>query len=149
MKRSRSRRAAFTLMEVLLVIGILVVLGTVSVVAYKGTHERALVKAAQAQVDQAAQAVKLYELALNKLPDTDEGLQALITKPDDDEEAKQWGKAFLKDGKIPTDPWTTELKYERLDADDTGPGFRVFSYGPDREEGTDDDIASYKEDSGA
>lgn len=147
MKRSHARRAAFTLIEVLLVIAILVVLGTVSVVAYNGIRERAMKDAAKAQVDQTAQAVKLYQTALNKVPETDEGLNALIEKPDDETEAEKWGKPFLENGKIPIDPWGTELKYERLDSSDgTGPEFRIYSYGPDRQEGTDDDISSYKED---
>ena len=149
MKHSRAERMGFTLIEVLLVIAILVVLGTVSVVAYTGIRERAMKDASQAQVDQTAHAVKLYETALNKLPETDEGLNALITKPDDEKEAERWGKPFLENAKIPVDPWGNELKYETLDnSDGTGPGFRIFSYGPDRQEGTDDDISSYKEDSG-
>ena len=146
MKHSRMRRKAFTLIEILVAIAIVVVLGTVSVVAYRGIQQNAMKDAARMQVDQTAHAVDLYETKMNKLPETDEGLSALITKPDDDTEAERWGSSFLKDAKIPVDPWGSELKYEKLDsASESGPGFRIFSYGPDQQEGTDDDISSYKE----
>ena len=148
MKRFRANRNAFTLIEVLLVIAILVVLGTVSVVAYTGIRERAMTKLARIQVDDTANAVKHYQTEMNKLPESDDGFDALITKPEDEKEAEKWAKPFLENAKIPLDPWGNELKYEKLDTtDDVGPGFRVYSLGPDRQEGTDDDISSYEEES--
>jgi general secretion pathway protein G len=99
---------------------------------------------ADIMVKSTADAVNLYRMDVGTVPDTSAGLQALITKPDNEKEADKWNGPYLKDGKIPLDPWNNELKYEKLDGE-TGPGFKIFSYGPDGREGSDDDISSYKE----
>jgi len=151
MEPNKKRRMGFTLIEVLLVIAILLVLGTVSVVAYTRIKEGADKKATKLLVDQTVDAVNLYHLAVNRYPEDDQGLQALLTAPDDEALAEKWrdgGGPFLDTGKIPLDPWGTELKYARRDATEVGPAFRVFSCGPDGTEGTDDDISSYTETSG-
>ena len=147
MKRSRMRRSAFTLIEVMLVIGILLVLGTVGVVSYRRMQEGADKNSTRIMIDSAVQAVDLYYLAVKQYPSSDQGLSAMITPPEDESLAEKWrdgGGPWLKNGVIPVDPWGNELKYELLDqgTDGTGPAFRVFSYGPDRQEGTDDDISS-------
>jgi general secretion pathway protein G len=146
-------RRAFTLIELMLVIAILLVLGTVSVTAYMRVKAGADKNSAKLMVDGAVNAVRLYQIALSKYPTNDEGLQALITVPDDEKEAQKWrdgGGPFLTDARIPVDPWNNELKYAvREGADsDLGPPYRVFSYGPDGQEGTDDDISSYEEKTG-
>ena len=146
MKSFKSRRKGFTLIEVLLVIGILAVLSTVAVIGFTRIREKAIKDTTKLLVDETAKAVEHYALHMNKYPDTDDGLNALISRPDDDAEKEKWGGPYLQKG-IPVDPWGNELKYEKVDRDEdaTGPGFKVFSYGPDGQEGTDDDIASYKE----
>ena len=148
------RRRAFTLFELMLVIGILLLLGGVSVVAYTRVKAGADKKTTKLMVDGTVEAVNLYHLAVNKYPTDDVGLGALITAPDDEKEAEKWregGGPFLKDGVIPVDPWGNELKYSLLQSTgtQTGPPFKVFSYGPDGQEGTDDDISSYQEKTGA
>ena len=146
-------RRAFTLIELMLVIAILLVLATASVTGYMRVKAGADKKATKIMVDGAVDAVNLYQIALNKYPTSDEGLQALITVPDDEKEAQKWrdgGGPFLTDARIPVDPWDSELKYALREGTDSdlGPAFRIFSYGPDRQEGTDDDISSYEEKTG-
>jgi len=150
MKRSETPSKAFTLIEVLLVIAILVVLGSAAVVGYSKIKERADKDTAAILVSQTAGAVKLYQVHMGTYPETDDGLKALITKPDDEKDAQRWSGPYLEGGKIPLDPWRNELKYERIDqsGDTTKPPFRVFSYGPDGQEGTEDDISSYEESTG-
>lgn len=145
MKRSRATRRGFTMVEVLLVIGLLVFLGTVSVVAYSRIKEGADKDSTKLLVNETADAIELYHVNMNKFPTTTEGLQALITKPTDERRAERWMGPYLRHRKIPVDPWGNEVKYERLDESDEGPPFRVFSYGPDGQEGTEDDISSVQE----
>ena len=150
MKHSRRRRVAFTLIEVLLVIGLLVVLSTMAVMAYTGIRANADKDAAGIQVKMIAGVIERYQIDMGVYPETDEGLKALVTKPEEERMAEKWRPPYLTEGRIPVDPWGNEYKYERLEQteDMVGPPFRVFSYGPDGQEGTDDDISSYEEKSG-
>ena len=145
MNRTR-RRSGFTLIEVLLVIAILVVLGTVSVVAYSRIQSGANQKSAKLLVDRTVDAVQLYQTQMNRLPETEDGLAALTTPPEEEDLAEKWrsgGGPFLEGGTIPKDPWGNEIQYEKQEAEAlTGPGFRVWSYGPDGQDGTEDDIAN-------
>ena len=75
----------------------------------------------------------------------------MIDPPDDQEEAQRWrdkGGPFLKDRKIPKDPWRIELKYMRFEGDDSSAAqFRVYSFGPNKtdDNGGDDDIPNWAE----
>jgi len=140
----RSRRKAFTLIEVLLVVAILILLMGVAVVGYDKIREGAREDTTKALVNQTAGAVRLFDVNMNRYPTDDEGLQALISKPDEENEAAKWRGPYLVKGTIPVDAWGNELKYERLESsgDEVGPPFRVFSYGPDGQEGTEDDISN-------
>ncbi len=151
MERCGKKRTAFTLIEIMLVIGLLVVLSTIAVIGISGIKSGADKDTATLLVNQIVDAIKMYQINMGIYPDNDEGLQTLITRPDDEKAAQKWRGPYLEGGKIPIDPWNNELKYERLEiaaAGTTRPPFRVFSYGPDGQEGTDDDISSYKEGSG-
>jgi general secretion pathway protein G len=147
MKRSYGRWAAFTLIEVLLVIGILLVLGTVSVVAYTQVKASADKNTARLLVNSTVNAVKQYQVAMGKFPDSEQGLKALTTKPEDPKEAEKW-RLFLEDGKIPVDSWGNELKYEYVGPNTSNAGapeFHVWSLGPDGRDGSEDDIRSWTE----
>ena len=143
------RRAAFTMVEVLLVIAILLVLGTVSVVALTRVKAGADRKNAQLMVNSTKEAVTYFHTAMNRYPSADEGLNALREPPPDEKEMQAWkdgGGPWLTDGKIPVDPWGNELKYEYIGPNDSGqPEFKIYSFGPDRTEGTEDDIKSWSE----
>ena len=144
------RRSGFTLIEVLLVIGILLVLGTVSVVAYTRIQASSNKKATTLLINDVVRAVELYQAQMNSVPDADQGLQALLQPPADDEAmAEKWrdgGGPFLENGAIPTDPWGNEIQYSPLESEDgLGPAFRVWSYGPDKQDNTDDDISNVKD----
>ena len=146
---TRRRQAGFTLIEVLLVIGILLLLGTISVVAYSRIKAGADKDATRALISQVENAVELYQVAINKYPDTEHGLNALIAPPDDENEARIWrdkGGPFLKDGKIPLDPWRKEIKYQAMELSGSSLSvkpFHIWSVGPDGQDGTDDDIRNW------
>ena len=53
-------------------------------------------------VTQVGSALDLYKLDVGSCASTQDGLQALITKPDD---ADSWAGPYLKSGTLPVDPW--------------------------------------------
>lgn len=152
MKKLSCRRRGFTLVELLAVLGIIALIGTMGVVFITGAVKSARVKHAEGLVNQTRQAVDLYYNAMGRYPETDEGLQALLTAPDDEDEAKAWkdgGGPFLRDGQIPQDAWRHELKYVKVDSADetTGRQFHVYSFGPNGidDDGREDDIPAWAE----
>lgn len=148
----RKRRAGFTLVELLLVISILLVLGTISVVGYNRIQQGADKKLTQAKIDSTEQAIKFYFSAMRAYPSEDEGgLGALYTEPDDEEKKAKWkdgGGPFVEVFEIPKDSWGNELKYEKLtEPDSKGREYRLYSFGPNKQDdsGTGDDIPAWAE----
>lgn len=131
-RRPRCRRHAFTLMEVLLVLVILVILGSMAGVAIRSSQRNARIDAAKAQIGVFENAVKMYELHVQSYPTTAEGLQSLRQSS-----VQGWAGPYL-DKEVPLDPWRNPYQYEC----DGGDYYRIWSMGPDSNNGTDDDISS-------
>lgn len=149
-RKFRNRRpGGFTLIEVLLVLVILGMLATVAIVALSGTREGARIDVANRQVEQISNALDTYNLHIGHYPSEEEGgVNALLTKPtfDDEKIAEKWRGPYIKEE--PRDPWNHPFKYERKDSSDSssnGKPFRVWSMGPDGQDGTADDIPKTQE----
>jgi general secretion pathway protein G len=137
-RRRRAARHAFTLMEVLMVLIILVVIGSIVAPNVFGAKEKADIKAAEAQVGFIKGAVRGYWLSMSKYPAS---LDDLTTKPSDAAEAEKWGRAYLEE-KLKPDPWGNEYQY-LAEGKHNADGFDVWSNGPDGQSGTDDDIGNW------
>ncbi|MFT4101076.1 MAG: type II secretion system major pseudopilin GspG [Burkholderiaceae bacterium] len=139
--RARSRRhAGFTLIEVMVVIVILGVLAALVVPRVMNRPDEARVTAAKQDMAQIMQALKLYRLDNGRYPTTEQGLQALVTKPTLEPVPNNW-KSYLD--RTPVDPWGKPYQY-------LNPGVRmevdVFSFGADGQTGgagVDADIGSW------
>ena len=122
----RSRRAGgFTLIEIMVVIVILGVLAALVVPRVMSRPDEARVVAARQDVAAIMQALKLYRLDNQRYPSTEQGLQALVTRPAAGPAANNW-KQYLD--RLPVDPWGKPYQY-------LNPGLRgeidVFSLGGD------------------
>jgi general secretion pathway protein G len=139
-RRGRRRHGArgFTLMEVLLVLIILVVIGSIVAPNVFGAKDAADIKAATAQVGFVKDAVRSYWLNMSKYPTS---LAELTDKPSDAAEAEKWGRAYLEE-KLKPDPWGNEYQYVSPGKHNTE-AFDVWSNGPDGQSGTDDDIGNW------
>ena len=140
-KRNR-RRGGFTLLEVLLVVGIIALLAAFVVPSFIGTEDKAKKKLAESMVSTGgaiATQLELYRMAMDKYP---EELTGLTEKPDDDEEAEKWGGPYITDPKSLKDPWGNELQYKFPGEVNEG-SYDLWSWGPDEEDGTDDDIKNW------
>jgi general secretion pathway protein G len=132
--RRNRRRRGFTLMEVLLVLAILVILGsivTVSVIRMQGTAYR---DAAKTQIKSLEQAITQYQLHVGQVPSN---LDALVELPPDIPNQAKWQGPYI-DKVIPADPWDQPYQYEALNAEQ----YHIFSSGPDRTPQTEDDIST-------
>jgi len=133
-KRTR-RRHGFTLLEVLLVLTILVVLASAATFQFANVQRKANSRAAQVQASQIAQLLEEYHIDVGSYPSTQQGLAALRTAPADLADTTKWAGPYgNKD--ISGDPWSRPYQYESQ-----GDAFRVWSWGPDGQDGTEDDVA--------
>jgi general secretion pathway protein G len=83
MKRRPSRhrrKSAFTLMEILLVLAILVVLASMVGVSYSRIQKSMQISSARTQLGLLEEAVKAYQIGVGSLPPT---LDALLVAPGD------------------------------------------------------------------
>jgi len=138
MIRRRSRCSGFTLMEVLLVMAILVVLGSLVGVGYVKIQANSKISAARTQVNMLESVVKLYMIDVGTCPTTQQGLDALINQPSDLVVPEKWRGPYFEKLQIPPDPWNNPYQYEALSSEQ----FKIFSYGPDGQPGNEDDIAT-------
>jgi general secretion pathway protein G len=140
------RRRGFTLIEVLLVIAILGVLAAFVVPSFIGAGEKARIDAAKIQVSPSgpiAGALDLYRLQMGSYPSTEDGLRALWEKPDSLDEDDKWTGPYINDVKSLIDPWgKNEFQY-RSPGEYNEDSYDLWSMGPDKEDGTDDDVTNW------
>ena len=136
--RPKTRRAAFTLIELLLVLVILGILAAVVVPKFTNTGDKARRTAANTDIATIEGALDRFELDAGRFPSNDEGLAVLMTAPT--QQVKGWSGPYIK--RIPTDPWGNPYMY-RYPGQYNTKGFDLFSPGPDGREGGGDDIDNW------
>ena len=136
MKRRRRGQQGFTQLEVLLVLTILVILGSTVGVFLSRTQTSAQKKVAKIQVDAISQLMEQYHIDVGTFPTSQQGVDALFTAPADLGDTSKWAGPYSKK-QIEPDPWSNPYQYES-----TGDSFRVWSWGPDGQDGTEDDITN-------
>ena len=145
------KRQGFTLLEIMIVVGILVLLAGLVVPNLIGTSDKAKVKLATAAVapnGTLANALKQYQLDMGAYPKTEYGLKALMEKPADLDEkaAARWGpKPYLDPNTKVEDPWGNPYQYVCPGEHNTD-SFDLSSSGPDGQPGNEDDIGNWTTD---
>ncbi|HNT38917.1 MAG TPA: type II secretion system major pseudopilin GspG [Rubrivivax sp.] len=107
--RGRRRRAGFTLIELLVVLAILALLASLVGPRVLNQLGGAKSKTAQVQIADLDKALELFKLDVGRFPSSEEGLQALVSKPAS--VASGWAGPYLK-GSLPSDPWGKPYEYK-------------------------------------
>ena len=125
---------AFTLLEMVIVMGIIAVLagGVISLMGNFG--EGAKIQSAENGIRTIDSSIKQYEITGKTLPSTAQGIKALVEKPTTDPIPKRWTQVMKE---VPKDPWGNEYVYENVSGKVT-----IRSSGPDGIDKTEDDISS-------
>jgi general secretion pathway protein G len=137
----RSRKSAFTLLEILIVVVIIGILAGIVLPRFIGQTDIARANAARAEIRSLMTALGTFRVYYSRYPSNSEGLLALIERPAD---ADTWPEGgFLDQMVAPADPWGNPYVYSNPGAH--GP-FDVVSYGADGRqggEGPDADVVSW------
>ena len=120
-----------TLIEIMVVITIIGLVATMFTVNVMSRMKKAKIKTTKTQIKSIEQALEQYYLDEGQYPAGGEGLSSLTEGE------------YFKGGKVPVDAWKQEFGY--ISPGPEGEDFVVFSKGPDKKEGTDDDLSSSDE----
>ena len=140
--RNRSKRqAGVTLIEMMVVVTIIALFAALVLPRMMGQADKARKTAARAQINAYTTALGSYKLDTGVFPTTEQGLQALRTKP---ENVENWQGPYLQKD-VEGDPWGHPYLYRFPGEHGDEPD--IVSYGADGQPGGDGinaDILSWK-----
>ena len=137
----RGSRSAFTLLEILIALAILGLLVGLTVSKLGGIFDGAKTDTAHLFVKESlSTALQAYKIHMGDYPSTEEGIQALITAPA--KNSDRWRGPYIEGNKKPVDPWGEEYLYKYPGVHNKT-GYDLWSKGPDKTDGTDDDIGNW------
>lgn len=127
-----SRAAGFTLVELLVVLVILIVIGTIAAQNFGSEPDKAKVKATRVSFGSIETALERFKIDCGRYPAEEEGLNALMEAPDGLE--MDWGPdSYLKKARDLRDAWGNDYVY--LCPGSNGESFEILSLGADGSEG--------------
>jgi general secretion pathway protein G len=135
-------RRGFTLLEILVVLAIIGLLVGVLVNQVGGGFRSGQEATAKIFVTSTVNtALVRYRIHMGDFPSTAEGLEALASAPAG--KADRWKGPYIDKGKLPVDPWNEPYGY-RYPGTRNKTDYDAFSKGPDKTEGTADDIGNWE-----
>lgn len=133
----RAAAAAFTLMEIMLVVTIIALLAGLAIFKMGGVVGVGETAAARADLQSFRTALIAYRATAGTFPSTAQGLQSLVRRPEGEPKPLMWRKVF--DGDIKQDPWRHDFVY-KCPGDKNTTSYDLYSVGEDGRPGTEDDI---------
>ena len=139
-RASFRRQGGFTLVEILLVIGLIAILATVLLQSTGGLFSSGQEEVARLWVNKTARtALEAYRLHMREYPSTEEGLKALVAPPRGKE--ANWKGPYLDDE--PMDPWQQPYHYA-FPGRHNPRSYDIWSTGPSKRDGGEDNIGNWK-----
>ena len=127
------RRAnnGFTLVEIMVVVVIIAIIAALFIPNVIGRSDQARRMAVVNDLRSIGTTLDLYRLDNAHYPSTDQGLEALATKPTGLPEPRNYNPGgYARTRKVPTDPWQNPFVYINA-----GESFELYSLGADGKEG--------------
>jgi general secretion pathway protein G len=120
----------------MLVLGIITVILGSAIYMMAGNLDAAKIQRTDGDFQTIESSLRLYEMSNRTFPTTAQGLDALVDKPTSEPLPRRWTRIMTA---VPKDPWQVDYGYfypgKRNPA-----SFDIYSFGPDKVEGTEDDI---------
>ncbi len=141
------RRRAFTLIEVMIVIAIILALMGIVGVALFAQRDQSKKDIAKMDLGNIQAALKMFNVNQGRYPTDEEGLEVLWNKEklSPDADASRWTKTL--EGEMAKDRWGNALGYRQKSEHGDETMYDLWSNGPDGQSGTEDDIVSWKKES--
>jgi general secretion pathway protein G len=137
--KNRNNESGFTLIEimvVLFIIGMMAAFVAPQIFENQGTAQ---IKKAAVDIQTLEGQLEMFKLRTNRFPTTEQGLEALVTMPTIEPIPRNYPEeGFIK--RLPLDPWGNPYQLLSPGEIDT---VDIYSFGPDMEEGTEDDIGTW------
>lgn len=139
-----NKQKGFSLLEIMAVVIIMAILGTVAAVGVVGQIEKSRLRTTKTQISVLESAISLFEMECGFTPTT---LDDLIQAPTS-RKCKGYPKAgYLKKKAVPQDAWNNDFSYDPSGSK-SGMSYDIWSNGKDGDEGTGDDVTSWDAESG-
>ena len=132
--KSKKRFQGFSFIEVMVVIIILGLLSSIVGVYLFDSAEQAKADATKTQIRGLETALDLYRLHNSRYPSSEQGLQALLGKPEVGVIPKNWNGPYLRGNNLPEDGWGTPFRYLSVNGKD----YELISLGADGADGGTD-----------
>ena len=142
--KNRMRRGGFTLIEVMIVVAIILALAGIVAITLFRQKDDATASLAKVDLRTINKAMELFRLDFDRWPTEEEGVAVLWNKEvlDPEADVAKW-KEYLAEP-LPKDRWGTDWGYRAESEHENREGkFDLWSNGPDKQEGTEDDIKNW------
>ncbi|SDK14717.1 type II secretion system protein G (GspG) [Ferrimonas sediminum] len=139
MRNKHNRQRGFTLLEVMVVLVIIGIMASMIAPNLMGSKDKADIQKAVADIVSLENAMDMYRLDNNIYPTTEQGVTALVNRPNFSPEPRSYREGgYIK--RLPKDPWGND--YVLLSPGEKG-RFDLCSAGPDFQFGSEDDICNW------
>ena len=137
-KKSKVLHAGFTLLEMVIVLGIIAMIMGGAIFVMKNISDSGAITVVDGDFASIDNALQAYRNNAGNFPSGQQGLMALVEKPSSSPRPRRWIQIM---DQLPKDPWGNEYVYKY-------PGSKnrsrreLICYGKDGLEGTEDDMSS-------
>lgn len=136
------KQSGFTLLEIMVVVVIMGMLSAIVATNVMGQKSKAEIETARINIKNFQDSLELYRLDNHSYPTTEQGLDALVSKPTISPVPKNYNEnGYIRE--LPQDPWGNDYIY--LNPGNHNPrSYDIYSTGPDGESDTEDDVGNWK-----